>query len=126
MGCCGDIECCRGTPCSRERFFVGTRKTDDGDAGGASQRRSDEVSDSVHAQGARGAPWTPGIRGTAGVVRELCGLFRDERGWSLESFPQEGNQGQPWDCQEKRVGEESRVSEPRRGKPAHRAGDVPG
>src|SRR6266496_3467845 len=29
---------------------------------------------SIHEQGARGAPWTPGIRGTAGVVRELCGL----------------------------------------------------
>jgi len=24
----------RGSPCPRERFFVGTRKTDDGDAGG--------------------------------------------------------------------------------------------
>jgi len=27
----------RGTPCSRERFFVGTRKTDDGDAGGIAE-----------------------------------------------------------------------------------------
>jgi hypothetical protein len=26
-----------GTPCSRERFFVGTRKTDDGDAGGIAE-----------------------------------------------------------------------------------------
>src|SRR6266508_954094 len=31
---------------------------------------------SVHRQGARGAPWTPGIRGTAEVVRELCGQAR--------------------------------------------------
>src|SRR6266496_2481897 len=29
---------------------------------------------SIREQGARGAPWTPGIRGTAGVVRGLCGL----------------------------------------------------
>src|SRR6266542_5161258 len=35
---------------------------------------------SIHEQGARGAPWTPGIRGTAGVVRGLCGL----RPWTLE------------------------------------------
>jgi hypothetical protein len=28
---------CRDTPCSRERFFVGTRKTDDGDAGGIAE-----------------------------------------------------------------------------------------
>jgi len=45
-----------GVPCSRERFFVGTRKTDDGDAG-ESQRRSDEVP-------------VEKIRGTAGAVRE--------------------------------------------------------
>jgi hypothetical protein len=32
-----EIACCRGTPCSRERFFVGTRKTDDGDAGGIAE-----------------------------------------------------------------------------------------
>jgi len=28
---------CRYTPCSREKFFVGTRKTDDGDAGGIAE-----------------------------------------------------------------------------------------
>jgi hypothetical protein len=28
---------CRDTPFPRERFFVGTRKTDDGDAGGIAE-----------------------------------------------------------------------------------------
>src|SRR2546427_8081971 len=60
MGCCADITCCRGTPCSRERFFVGTRKTDDGDAG--------------HHRGGLTRYPAEKIRGTAGVVRELCGL----------------------------------------------------
>src|SRR6266542_2444428 len=85
MGCCADIACCRGTTCSRERFFVGTRKTDDGDRprghgdqkvpAGLCHRRGGltKYPADVPAQGARGAPWTPGIRGTAGVVRELCG-----------------------------------------------------
>jgi hypothetical protein len=31
------VKSCRDTPCSRERFFVGTRKTDDGDAGGIAE-----------------------------------------------------------------------------------------
>jgi hypothetical protein len=35
--CPAQIEWRYGTPCSRERFFVGTRKTDDGDAGGIAE-----------------------------------------------------------------------------------------
>src|SRR6266536_1438369 len=50
MDCCGVIAYCRGTPCSRERFFVGTKYP------------------------------AEKIRGTAGVVRELCGLGPESAG----------------------------------------------
>jgi hypothetical protein len=35
--CPARIDWRNGTPCSRKRFFVGTRKTDDGDAGGIAE-----------------------------------------------------------------------------------------
>ena len=89
MGCYADIACCRDTACSRERFFVGTRKTDDGERSPGvrgttrspasfSHRRGGLTTypASIHAQGARGAPWTPGIRGTAESFVDYAGSMQ--------------------------------------------------
>src|SRR6266508_3896355 len=74
FGWVSDIACCRGTPCSRERFFVGTRKTDDGDRprGARGTERSPAVL--CHRRGGLTKYPAEKIRGTAGVVRQLCGL----------------------------------------------------